>query len=194
MGELILPFLLVVSLAGIVSCLLLLALLLRGRRREQIQGFLDSQQAAEAVIDDLRDRLLEAQRELAVAKFRSPGPEREPRAAYADASFSASSDDGSEAELRQRLAAAEDALARMRNALDLADARASAAEQQLRRAEQRPAAAAPSGGDRRFTDAKRAFARLYHPNSSTGTGIEKVVRAEIFKEFWAELERIEAQQ
>lgn len=48
---------------------------------------------------------------------------------------------------------------------------------------------APS--DQKFRGAKRAFARLYHPNGSTAEGLEKVVRAEFFKEFWRELERIE---
>lgn len=42
-----------------------------------------------------------------------------------------------------------------------------------------------------FQDAKRQFARLYHPDSVKVDGIEKLVRGEIFKEFWSILEGIE---
>ncbi len=52
---------------------------------------------------------------------------------------------------------------------------------------QRPA----STPDDRFAQAKRAFAKLYHPNNANASGMEKIVRAEVFKEFWNELERIE---
>lgn len=45
--------------------------------------------------------------------------------------------------------------------------------------------------DERFKAAKRAFARLYHPNNSSVQGIEKMIRAEVFKEFWETLESIE---
>jgi hypothetical protein len=52
----------------------------------------------------------------------------------------------------------------------------------------------PQRSDRKFEEAKRAFAKLYHPNASVSLGpLEKMVRSEIFKEFWAELERIESQ-
>jgi len=39
--------------------------------------------------------------------------------------------------------------------------------------------------------AKQAFARLHHPDRVQADGIERVIRTEIFKEFWRELERIE---
>jgi len=39
--------------------------------------------------------------------------------------------------------------------------------------------------------AKQAFARLHHPDRVQAHGIERHIRAEIFKEFWSELERIE---
>lgn len=46
--------------------------------------------------------------------------------------------------------------------------------------------------DYKFEQAKRVFAKLYHPNSLAGLSpLEKIMRGEIFKEFWAELERIE---
>jgi len=49
-----------------------------------------------------------------------------------------------------------------------------------------------SGGDR-FAAVKRAFARLYHPDQRRGSALESVVRAEVFNEFWPEIERIERQ-
>jgi hypothetical protein len=46
--------------------------------------------------------------------------------------------------------------------------------------------------DRKFEEAKRAFAKLYHPDASASRSpLERMVRGEIFKEFWAELECIE---
>ena len=42
-----------------------------------------------------------------------------------------------------------------------------------------------------FVEVKRAFAKKYHPNSMTCSGMEKLIRSEIFKEFWGEIERIE---
>ncbi|WP_119419689.1 hypothetical protein [Desertibaculum subflavum] len=48
-----------------------------------------------------------------------------------------------------------------------------------------------SNATARFEKAKKAFARLYHPDNQRGTTIERAVRTEIFKEFWAELEKIE---
>jgi hypothetical protein len=48
--------------------------------------------------------------------------------------------------------------------------------------------------DWKFAEAKRAFAKLYHPNSSKVTSpLEALIRGEIFKEFRAELDRIDAQ-
>jgi hypothetical protein len=46
--------------------------------------------------------------------------------------------------------------------------------------------------DRKFISVKREFAKMYHPNNPGFTGMEKVVRGELFKEFWQVLERIEA--
>jgi hypothetical protein len=45
--------------------------------------------------------------------------------------------------------------------------------------------------DLKFKQARTAFARLYHPDRMRGDGDEKRIRAELFKEFWEELERIE---
>jgi len=48
------------------------------------------------------------------------------------------------------------------------------------------------GSDAKFRRAKSAFARLYHPDRLTGEGPETIIRTEVFKEFWDELQRIEA--
>jgi len=45
--------------------------------------------------------------------------------------------------------------------------------------------------DLKFKQARVAFARLYHPDRHQGDPDEKHVRAELFKEFWEELERID---
>lgn len=52
--------------------------------------------------------------------------------------------------------------------------------------------AAGGGGDAaRFRAAKLAFARMFHPDNARGAEQERQLRTKVFKEFWAELERIE---
>jgi hypothetical protein len=52
--------------------------------------------------------------------------------------------------------------------------------------------ALPLAGDgRSFALAKRAFARLNHPDRAAGEPAERRIRAELFKEYWGELQRIE---
>ena len=66
--------------------------------------------------------------------------------------------------------------------------RASELEQELADLRQRAV------GDRKFEQTKRGFAKLYHPNSTAGgSSLDATVRAEVFKEYWVELERIEAE-
>jgi len=95
--------------------------------------------------------------------------------------------------------------------IDELRARLVRAEERARRAEERAAmlkieverlrsasaaAAAPgssgTGGDR-FTAVKRAFARLYHPDQRVTSRLEAAVRAEVYNEFWPEIEAIERQ-
>jgi len=45
--------------------------------------------------------------------------------------------------------------------------------------------------DMKFKQARTTFARLYHPDRHLGDADEKKIRAELFKEFWDELERID---
>jgi hypothetical protein len=49
-----------------------------------------------------------------------------------------------------------------------------------------------AGADK-FRQAKKAVARLTHPDSTGATGIEATIREKLFKEFWAEFQRIEAE-
>ena len=45
--------------------------------------------------------------------------------------------------------------------------------------------------DDRFVRAKRAFAHLYHPDLVEAGDLERLIRGEIFREFWTVLEEIE---
>jgi hypothetical protein len=45
--------------------------------------------------------------------------------------------------------------------------------------------------DRRFDRLKRLIAREFHPDQGAATGIEKQIRAEIFKTVWPRIEDIE---
>ena len=49
-------------------------------------------------------------------------------------------------------------------------------------------------GDRKFRRTKSAFARLFHPDRMAEDGPERRARTEIFKQFWDELEDIEARK
>jgi len=46
-------------------------------------------------------------------------------------------------------------------------------------------------GDRRFRELKKRFALMFHPDHIRRDDPEKAMRSEVFKEFWAEIERIE---
>ena len=65
---------------------------------------------------------------------------------------------------------------------------------EVARLEQQLAGREPSarGSDEKFRRAKSAFARRYHPDQISRDGEETRIRTEVFKEFWEELQRIEA--
>jgi hypothetical protein len=46
----------------------------------------------------------------------------------------------------------------------------------------------------KFQRTKKEFARTYHPDNQSGSGIEKAIRAEVFKEFWSKIEKIESDE
>ena len=46
-------------------------------------------------------------------------------------------------------------------------------------------------GDVRYASLKRYLAKRFHPDFAPGEGIEKVVRNEIFKEVWNEIDRLD---
>jgi hypothetical protein len=56
-----------------------------------------------------------------------------------------------------------------------------------------PAKGAYEGSDK-FRRAKKVVARLTHPDATGATGVEATIREKLFKEFWAEFERIEAER
>ena len=45
--------------------------------------------------------------------------------------------------------------------------------------------------DLRYAALKRYLAKQFHPDFAPGTGIEKIVRNEIFKEIWSEVDRLD---
>jgi hypothetical protein len=45
--------------------------------------------------------------------------------------------------------------------------------------------------DLRYASLKRYLAKQFHPDFAPGQGIEKIVRSEIFKEVWNEIERLD---
>ena len=45
--------------------------------------------------------------------------------------------------------------------------------------------------DVRYASLKRFLAKQFHPDHAPGQGIEKIVRSEIFKEIWNEIERLD---
>ena len=47
-------------------------------------------------------------------------------------------------------------------------------------------------GDGRYSALKTFLARRFHPDQAPGSGFEKLVRTEIFKEIWEEIGRIDS--
>jgi hypothetical protein len=45
--------------------------------------------------------------------------------------------------------------------------------------------------DLRYASLKRYLAKRFHPDYSPGEGIEKIIRSEIFKEIWNEVDRLD---
>jgi hypothetical protein len=45
--------------------------------------------------------------------------------------------------------------------------------------------------DLRYAALKRYLAKQFHPDQAPGHGIEKIVRNEVFKEIWSEVERLD---
>jgi hypothetical protein len=71
--------------------------------------------------------------------------------------------------------------------------RALMAEAQLLEATAKPTnnGAAQNVSDLRYSSLKRYLAKRFHPDYSPGQGIEKIVRNELFKEIWNEIERLD---
>ena len=71
--------------------------------------------------------------------------------------------------------------------------RALMAEAQLLEATAKPTNNGPAQNvsDLRYSSLKRYLAKRFHPDYSPGQGIEKIVRNELFKEIWNEIERLD---
>lgn len=71
--------------------------------------------------------------------------------------------------------------------------RALMAEAQLLEATARPVSEvrAHNVSDVRYASLKRFLAKRFHPDYAAAEGIEKIVRNEIFKEIWGEVERLD---
>jgi len=71
--------------------------------------------------------------------------------------------------------------------------RALMAESQLREATTKISnnGACRNVADVRYASLKRYLAKQFHPDYAPGGGIEKIVRNEIFKEIWGEIERLD---
>lgn len=85
--------------------------------------------------------------------------------------------------VNQKVRALEDALASSVRERDLA-------RSELASLRTQQASSPPPRGDIRKV--KAAFAKLYHPDNIRSDGIERLVRSEIFKEFYGVLDRLEA--
>jgi len=70
-------------------------------------------------------------------------------------------------------------------------ARALTAEQQLLEAKTSNNGGRQTVTDLRYGSLKRYLAKRFHPDYAPGEGIEKIVRNEIFKEIWNEIERLD---
>jgi hypothetical protein len=71
--------------------------------------------------------------------------------------------------------------------------RALMAEAQLVEATAKPnnKGASQNVSDLRYSSLKRYLAKRFHPDYGPGQGIEKIVRNELFKEIWNEIERLD---
>ena len=72
--------------------------------------------------------------------------------------------------------------------------RASMAEAQFLEATAKPGnkgGGAENVSDVRYASLKRYLAKRFHPDYAPGQGIEKIVRNEIFKEIWNEIDRLD---
>ena len=69
--------------------------------------------------------------------------------------------------------------------------RALMAEAQLLEATAKTNGASQKVTDLRYASLKRYLAKRFHPDHAPGQGIEKIVRNEIFKEIWDEIDRLD---
>ena len=94
--------------------------------------------------------------------------------------------------LRTRLRDAQQRIAALEAQIEVDNKRIALMEDALHRLRSKTADdTGPGKGEDRFKHAKRSFARLFHPDHRHGSELERQIRADLFKEFWVELEQIE---
>jgi hypothetical protein len=94
-------------------------------------------------------------------------------------------------EAEAKLAQAERRAMEAEAKLAQAERRAMEAEAKLAQAADNvPSTPGQNVSDVRYAALKRYLAKQFHPDHAPGYGIEKVVRNEIFKEIWGEIERL----
>jgi hypothetical protein len=143
----------------------------------------------------LRDNLEHETRQSAQARMRAAEAEKKLRE-MADAD--GASPDSELAALREEVKSLRDNLESSTRQAAEARMRAAAAEAKLSKMKQkaggpppRDEAPAGKGGDKKFTRAKRAFSKMYHPDRIQADGFEKMIRTEFYKEFYQVLEAID---
>ena len=95
-----------------------------------------------------------------------------------------------EAELAERIRKHDEATAALQERLEAAEAEARRYRQHLETIGAGKTADVEQL-DRKFREARRSFARLYHPDNASADDTDGATRVEVFKEFWAELDRID---
>lgn len=96
-----------------------------------------------------------------------------------------------ESPFRDRLAELEAENRRLRERGSLAVKQREEWEKRALAAEARMATSPSLRADKRFDALKRLLAREFHPDQIQGEGLEKILRAEIFKRLWPKVETIE---
>jgi hypothetical protein len=153
-------------------------------------------QTLERELEETKDRLLRALAETENLRRKNP-PDSEVAALREEvATLHANLENETRQAAQARMRAAE-AEAKLRKAEMRAEAaEANAGKQRTKKAGKekpppRDEAAADKGGDEKFKKARREFSKMYHPDTIQKEGFEKMIRAEIYKEFWQVLTDID---
>jgi hypothetical protein len=90
-----------------------------------------------------------------------------------------------------RIAELEKTISRLRERGQLAVAQRDQWEKRALAAEQQLSNGGAGNSSRKYQQLKNALAREFHPDHSSASGIEKIIRTETFKLIWAKIEEID---